>query len=225
MSTLQRILGLSVENRPLELHQYTQGVVTLLLIAGVHGDEEEGTRLLDYFLASGEWQDLDKKASLWVVPKVNPDGLFYHQRGNARGVDLNRNMPTRDWIPSAVSPRYYPGSAPQSEPETKALIEGIESVSPRAIFSLHSQTEVCVNYNGPARTLAEMIAVCNGYPVSDDIGYPTPGSLGTWAGVERMIPTITLELPRGSSLEEIWIEQKVALGSGLRFAAEHENLS
>jgi protein MpaA len=207
------------------LHRYTQGSVSLLLMAGVHGDEAEGVALLDSFLAAAEWQELDKKACLWVIPQVNPDGLFYHQRGNARGVDLNRNMPTQDWIPSAASSRYYSGSAPQSEPETKAVIEAIESVSPRAIFSLHSQTEVCVNYNGPARTLAEVMAACNGYPVTDDIGYPTPGSLGTWAGVERRIPTITLELPRGASPEEIWIQQKVALGSGLRFAAEHEHLS
>ena len=32
------------------------------------------------------------------------------------------------------------------------------------------------------------------YPTESSIGYPTPGSFGTWAGVERDIPTITLEL-------------------------------
>jgi protein MpaA len=33
----------------------------------------------------------------------------------------------------------------------------------------------------------------NGYPVEGDIGYPTPGSLGTYYGKERDIPVITLE--------------------------------
>lgn len=31
-------------------------------------------------------------------------------------------------------------------------------------------------------------------PLQESIGYPTPGSFGTWAGVEKGIPTITLEL-------------------------------
>ena len=28
------------------------------------------------------------------------------------------------------------------------------------------------------------------YPVEPSIGYPTPGSFGTWAGIEKQIPTI-----------------------------------
>ncbi len=41
-----------------------------------------------------------------------------------------------------------------------------------------------------------MSAVC-GLPVKDDIGYPCPGSMGTYYGWERELPVITLELPRG----------------------------
>jgi protein MpaA len=52
--------------------------------------------------------------------------------------------------------------------------------------------------------LAELLAKYNGYPVTGDIGYPTPGSFGTWAGVEAGIPVITLELPRGERGEESW---------------------
>lgn len=41
---------------------------------------------------------------------------------------------------------------------------------------------------------ANAISKIIGYPVEESIGYPTPGSFGTWAGVEKGIPTITLEL-------------------------------
>jgi len=50
----------------------------------------------------------------------------------------------------------------------------------------------------------------NGYPVSASIGYPTPGSLGTYAGVERKIPIITLELPRVDA-EGGWEQNRSAL--------------
>ena len=39
------------------------------------------------------------------------------------------------------------------------------------------------------------MAAKNGYPAKGSIGYPTPGSMGTWAGIDRKIAMITLELP------------------------------
>ena len=41
------------------------------------------------------------------------------------------------------------------------------------------------------------------YPVEGDIGYPTPGSFGTWAGIEKNIPTITLELDEEIDVKEL----------------------
>ncbi|MFZ2490659.1 MAG: murein tripeptide amidase MpaA, partial [Thermoanaerobaculia bacterium] len=40
------------------------------------------------------------------------------------------------------------------------------------------------------------LAATTGLPLQPSIGYPTPGSLGSYAGVERRIPIVTLELPR-----------------------------
>ena len=41
------------------------------------------------------------------------------------------------------------------------------------------------------------------YPVEASIGYPTPGSFGTYAGIERQIPTITLELDETCPVEDL----------------------
>lgn len=225
MTTLHSILGYSHEQRPIELHCPCQGAVDLLLIAGVHGDEPEGFGLAERFLDSYLWKGLAGKASLWLIPRMNPDGCAQAQRWNARGVDLNRNMPTQDWSPAARSPRYTPGPCAGSEIETRKLMDAIDRIRPRAIFSLHSQRDPCVNYNGPCHTLAQVMAVCNGYPITDDIGYPTPGSLGTWAGGERQIPTVTLEIKRGCSEEQVWMDHRIAVLTGLEYAAAHQNLS
>ena len=42
-----------------------------------------------------------------------------------------------------------------------------------------------------------------GYPVESDIGYPTPGSFGTYCGVERNIPTLTIEVDENKAPEEL----------------------
>ena len=34
-----------------------------------------------------------RDAALWIVPSLNPDGVASDTRGNAHGVDLNRNFP------------------------------------------------------------------------------------------------------------------------------------
>ncbi|MBS1983924.1 MAG: succinylglutamate desuccinylase/aspartoacylase family protein [Bdellovibrionales bacterium] len=219
----QQLLGHSVENRPLEIVRLTQGPVPLWLMAGVHGDEWEGYYLIERFVREELWRGLEGKAALWVMKRMNPDGCEKRTRGNARGVDLNRNMPTKDWTPEAKTPRYNPGPQPGSEPETIALMKGIELIKPRVIISAHSWKPM-INYNGPCKKLAERMAALNKYIVSDDIGYPTPGSLGTWSGWERKIPTITLEIEEDSPEEKIWATHAEALREALLFAATEKDL-
>ncbi len=230
-SSLQAsLLGYSHQGRSILLHQLSDGSanppqspIHLLVLGGVHGDEPEGIYLIDHLLQMPLPPSLSQQARIWVIPQLNPDGCSLQQRTNAQGVDLNRNMPTQDWSAVARAPRYYPGPAPGSEPETQSLLHCIETLQPHLIISLHAW-KPCVNYNGPARQVAEVMAAVNGYAVTSEIGYPTPGSLGTWAGFERQIPTITLEIEEGSSREQVQRQQGKALLAGLAFAADHVNL-
>jgi protein MpaA len=61
-----------------------------------------------------------------------------------------------------------------------------------------------VNFDGNAKDIAEKISEIINYPVQESIGYPTPGSFGTFAGIERNIPTITLELSDKESIETLY---------------------
>ncbi|MFV0267832.1 MAG: hypothetical protein ACK5HT_11925 [Draconibacterium sp.] len=89
-------------------------------------------------------------------------------------------------------------------PEIECIERSSEKLHSKKILTIHAPFKV-VNYDGPAQEIAEKISELCGYPVLGDIGYPTPGSFGTYCGVERNIPTITLELDEEESNEEAYI--------------------
>lgn len=193
--------GTSLDGIPLTVHTPDSGSVELLILASIHGDEAETTVVVSEALRCIPRGDL--KAA--VILCGNPDGLLRGTRGNARGVDLNRNFPTSNWKPDpvcyktrAADPRdieLSPGSKPASEPETAALISLIGRLKPRAILSLHTAL-ACIDDAGSSnlgRLLAERCAL----PLINEIGYPTPGSMGTWAG-ELKLTLITWELEAAS---------------------------
>lgn len=166
-----------------------------LFIGGVHGDEPEGVELAQQFLS---WLQKNNKASFhsWIlIPCLNVDGYSKAKRDrtNGNGVDLNRNFPSPDWNSLFKAPRYYPGGTPASESEVKALCQLIEEVKPKAIIHFHSW-EPCVVYTGETgRKIAETLALNTGYEVREDIGYPTPGSLGQYGWLVHKIPVICIE--------------------------------
>ncbi|MBI1825335.1 MAG: DUF2817 domain-containing protein [Planctomycetes bacterium] len=228
----------SVEGRKIIATEFGKpGLPCALLLGGFHGDEPKSIRLVETWrenlpihFATYSSDEFAMSEVRWVlVPVVNPDGYKRRKRRNARGVDLNRNFPTENWggtqheneppVRANRRSRMYGGPHPASEPETRAIMKLIERVRPASIITVHSISggRFCNNYDGPGRQLATGIARCNGYPVAATIGYPTPGSFGTWAGVERRIPTITLELPAGHSTVRCLRDNRNVLSAVARF--------
>lgn len=206
-------LGESVLGDPIVMEVFGDGANRILIVGGIHGDEPGGVRVAELLIES-----LRSKPEYWrgrtvgVLACANPDGLRARTRVNAAGIDLNRNFPTRDWRPARAGEHSH-GSAAGSEPETRAVMRAVELVRPQRLIDLHSIANggQCNNYDGPGRELAELMGFHNGYPVSEDIGYPTPGALGCWVGIDLNIPAITLELPRGESGRKCWEENARAL--------------
>ena len=176
---------------------------TILIVGVFHGEEPQGKYLINKFLKT----DLSTvKNKLLFIPCLNPDGMSKNQRQNANGIDLNRNFPTKNWA-TTTKKEYFGGNQAGSEIETQFMIDVLNDYKIDAILSIHAPFEI-VNYDGPAKELALKISEITSYPVQADIGYPTPGSFGTYAGVERNISTITLELPENVALEELWLVNK-----------------
>ena len=186
---------------PIIAYEFQNSGPEVLVLGGVHGDEIEGIiaaqKLLQCFMQSFAY-----KLNLTIVPQFNVEGVIHRTRGNFRGIDLNRNLPAKDWSPEIKTPRYNPGPSACSESENAGLVEYIEKKKPRLILSLHSWFPV-LNVNGDCKKVAEALQKYTGYKIDDDIGYPTPGSLGTYAGLERNCPTLTYEIERGLSAEKI----------------------
>ena len=194
---IRKVIGESVERRPIELYHFPADQDTdraLFVFFCIHGNEPAATALseafMDHLLARS---DHSFASHLYVIPVANPDGLEAGTRTNKNGVDLNRNFPASNWSRKARAQRYDPGPRPSSEPETRILVRLIDEIKPYAIISVHAPLS-CVNFDGPGEALAELMAAENGLPVKASIGYPTPGSFGSYVGLDLKIPVVTLEL-------------------------------
>jgi len=194
----------------------------VLILGGVHGDEIEGVwaafGLLEKLKSDNALALELRPLLLTLVPAFNLDGVLVRERRNARGVDLNRNLPSNDWTSSVATERYHPGAAAGSEPENQALVEFLKAHNPSLIISLHSWKPM-LNINGECLLEAEEIAKHTGYAIEKSIGYPTPGCLGTYAGLERAMPTITYEIERGLDRESIFKTHVPALIASLQATA------
>lgn len=158
------IAGRSVEGRAIHrLELGAGGGPTILLSALLHGTELVGSLALRELVrrvaarADADAAIVAERARVVVVPIANPDahaenmtrlarGSIAFRRGNARGVDLNRNFDlvtdVRPRHPFAGStwPRspHYAGPAPFSEPETRALRDVATAVRPDVSIGFHS---------------------------------------------------------------------------------------
>jgi predicted deacylase len=193
------VVGRSVLGAPIVAERFGGLGPAVLVIGLIHGDEPEGFAAIDdvrRVLAA------ERHANILLVPDMNPDGRIAGTRGNARGVDLNRNWPASNFTPGRTR-----GSQALSEPESRAVHALLATHDPRLVIVLHSirRGGPFVNFDGPppAERLAERFASAAAatgdarWRVEPSMGYPTPGSLGTYAGIDRGVPILTVELARG----------------------------
>ena len=235
-----KVGGHSIEGRPL-IHAEVgnpDSRNTTLVFSMVHGDEVTplyiGLELL-------KWVQVNRATlgdfRLVVAPLVNPDSFFKSPRTrvNARGVDVNRNFPTRDWKERAThawkvrfksNPRRFPGYEPDSEPETRYQRELISTTKPIKILSVHAPLNF-MDYDGPSQLSLERfpkdyVQECLKLRKSlkATSGGFFPGSLGNYAGQELGIPTLTLELPSAdpAKARRYWEQFRAGIRTMIEYA-------
>jgi protein MpaA len=136
------------------------------------------------------------------------DGVAAGTKNNANDVDLNRNFAAENWSAEHRT-GYFPGTSPESEPETRALVDLLAQCHATRLVALHSPYRT-VNWDGTGEALAEEMGRLNGYGASADIGYPTPGSFGSRYGKDLGLEVVTLEIPFMSEAQA-WSENRAAL--------------
>ena len=188
-----------------------------LILAGTHGDETAAIATL-----SGALRTLpDALRRHHVVLAVNPDGCQLGLRGNARGVDLNRNFPAANWQPGRTVYRWNSaaderdvaistGDRPASEPETHALCALIHQLKPAWVVTFHEPL-ACID-DPQHSALGQWLAEQTGMPLVGSVGYDTPGSFGSWCADIGLL-CITAELPPISVDEasECWLQPMINL--------------
>ncbi len=171
---------------------------SVLVIGGIHGSEPEGILPARALV---RWLEAEPmRARFVIVEDLNPDGSAVLARTNARGVDLNRNWPASNFRASSSN-----GPTPLSEVETRFGEDLIRRVEPTLVIVLHSiTTGPFVNHDGPARDLAALFAEAadgadrrHRWEVRHEMGYETPGSIGSYLGVDRGVGVLTVEFDRG----------------------------
>jgi murein peptide amidase A len=141
-----------------------------LVIGCVHGDETAGIRVARRLITGAR----PREAALWIVPTLNPDGVAAGTRGNARGVDLNRNFPF-DWRP--LGGLEYSGPRPLSEPESRAAARLIRRVEPDVTIWFH-QPFGLVDRSGGEEAIERRYSRLIGLPLVGLRRYP--GSASRW---------------------------------------------
>jgi protein MpaA len=201
------VLGRAIEAIHFAPPAYARPRPPALLFGAIHGDEAVTQLMLERL--ADELVERPPGRDTWIVPCVNVDGVLAGTRNNANDVDLNRNFASASWG-TARRAGYHPGHAAEDQPETQALVQLIERAAPDRLIALHSTFRM-VNWDGRGAQLASEMSERCGYPVTADMGYPTPGSFGAKYGVEQNLEVITLEVPYLGIDEQAWLDCRDAL--------------
>jgi protein MpaA len=137
------LLGRSVDGRAITAVEVGDPTGTTVLVVGcIHGNEPAGiavARRLERLSPRG--------IDLWIVPDLNPDGRAANTRGNAHGVDLNRNFPYR-W--RRLHGVYESGPRPLSEPEASVAYRLILRIQPTVSIWFHQHLDLVWASGGKA---------------------------------------------------------------------------
>jgi protein MpaA len=165
---------------------------SVLVIGAIHGNEQAGIAIvqrLAHDAGSG-------RVRLWVVQDLNPDGVRANTRGNAHGVDLNRNFAWRWQSQTTPGTTFYAGPAPLSEPESRFARMLITRLRPDITIWFH-QHETAVDTSGGSVAIEARFARRVALPLRRMMRYP--GSATTWQ--MHRFPKATafvVELPPGT---------------------------
>ena len=171
-------VGMSVEGRPITAVRRGDPDGRRVLIIGViHGDEQAGLQIVSML----NQLPVPAGVDLYLIDSMNPDGVANNTRGNANGVDLNRNFPF-NWGPIGEPGNgQYAGPEPASEPETRAVIALITALDPDLVIWYHQDLFTIAPGQGRDGAIRARYAGLTGLPMETISGGTYTGVAAQWA--------------------------------------------
>ncbi|KAM3917378.1 carboxypeptidase O [Leptodactylus fuscus] len=180
----QHYLGFTYESRPmhyLKISKPSKGPKKIVWMdCGIHAREWIAPAFCQWFVKEivqnqendPRIQKILKNIDLYVLPVLNIDGYIYtwttdrlwrksrskHESGACYGVDLNRNFNVK-WCNFGSSTNCtsnsYCGASPESEPETKAVVDFVERTKSDMIcfLTIHSYSQYILTAYGYSKDL------------------------------------------------------------------------
>ncbi|MFZ5967878.1 MAG: M14 family metallopeptidase [Bacillota bacterium] len=132
-------------------------------------------------------------------------------QANIRGVDLNHNYNAAWELSKQAEAQYgidgpgptrYSGPYPESEPETRAVVDFVRNHNFRLVLAYHSQGEIIywdfMNMAPPvARRIGEMLSQVSGYALAETYGIASYAGFKDWFIQEYRRPGYTVEVGIG----------------------------
>jgi protein MpaA len=202
------VIGRSVRGEPIVVRRWGEAGARrrVLVVGSIHGDETQGHRIVARL--TGRRAERLRGVELWTIETANPDGVAADRRGNAHGVDLNRNFPW-SWRRIPPSSGYYSGPGPASEPETRALRTFLRRLRPEITVYYHEpwgRTLIPCDRRG--RRVALRYARLSDLAARDCFASP-PGSATGWQGHRAGQRAFVVELG-GRSLRDAEVRRHAA---------------
>lgn len=222
------ILGRSLEDRVIEYRQFGEGQRQVLVVGPLEGDETAALELVETL--AEHLERFPRRASgvrVTLVRDPNPDGRLRRTTGNARGVLLNRNFPTRGWRKLPSGNFWLSGREPESESEVRALMDLLIDVEPACVIVLTATRHTAsLSYAGPAETLVHDFAKSSGLSGGLRAGAlnlaAEQGSFAVYTGADRKLPTLIVRVPAGMRRDVLWTTYKRGLLAAIGSTADNE---
>jgi hypothetical protein len=211
------VIGHSVDGRPIKAERTgNQSAERKVLVVGsIHGDEPQGIRIVNRI--RHRYADRLNHVDLWTIETVNPDGLAAGRRGNAHGVDLNRNF--GHGFDPTLSGGYESGPHPFSEPESSSVRDLTRRIRFDLAIWYHQpwgETLDPCNDTGP---IARRYARLSGLETSGGCDHDLPGSAIGWQHHRFGTAAFVVELP-GGALNESQVRRHARAAATLGREAE-----
>jgi hypothetical protein len=232
-------IGRSVQGRPILGIRVGHGPRMVVVAGAIHGSEANTAVLVEDLAARlvDKVESLPRDASLFLVPRLNPDGLAKRSRYNAHGFDLNRNWDTnnRQSNPAGApgDPPIVGGPSPFSEPETAAFSAWLRTVRDQSTARL----SVILYHSAvpPSGLIQSGYRITGGQQQTDpnaaELGqywssqvgyeysptwpdYPITGEVIHWCA-ENRITCIDIELPTSDNLTEAEVQLHLTAIQGM----------